>query len=241
MSFLVWLIVVVAVLIFIGFVFRLLTGMAAIILPLALAGFLILGALWVISDVNQLRAHFYNDNKLFLLDIDGGLAGGFTMDASGIPQPLGNLTEMRNEYPDLAMMQGDYYKVIVLTWPVVADDINMPALSASKEELREALLSNTPKRLVINKTAERLGTQVLPEIREQVDAIYPTQDAFRSMVFAILATKPLSDPQAIMDGYKAGTVRVWPETVTFKLIKSLPSGLTNWMIPVKEDNNGVPG
>lgn len=237
MSLIVWIIVLIAVLVVFTLALRLLEGAAKIAVVLGIAVFVLLGAVWVITDVNDLRAHFLQDDKLLLLDIDGTLASGFVLGNEGMPQPITNLSVMRKQYPDLNAIKGETYKVIVIDWPAVARPLEVDGLTATDAELRDALLSDTPKRLLINKLADKNGKDALPLIRQQVDAQYPTQDLFRSQVFILLTAQLLSEPSDFLAQLKLGTVHVWPETVTFKILKRLPESLSAALLPQQAEQS----
>jgi len=234
MSFVIWLIVIIALIVVAGLVWRFVGGVLGLVLPLLVTVLLLVGVVWLFMDVNDLRQHFYQDEKLFLLDIDGELSGAFRMDDDGIPRPVMDLDQLRNDYPDLAAVRGDAYKVLVLTWPVVAKDIELANLKATKQEIKTALLSERPKQLVIDKAVKLFGEHALGQIKLQVDNEYPSHDAFRSQVFVLLASEPLMNPSIITRGMKQGTVIIYPETVTFKILKILPEGIGNWLLPTAE-------
>jgi hypothetical protein len=141
---------------------------------------------------------------------------------------------LRSDYPDLAAVRGDAYKVLVLTRPVVAKDLELANLKATKQELKTALLSERPKQLVIDKGVKLFGEHALGQIKLQVDNEYPSHDAFRSTVFVLLASDALMNPSIITQGMEQGTVIIYPETITFKILKILPEGLGNWLLPTAE-------
>lgn len=239
MSLIIWIIVLIAVLVVFTLALRLLEGAAKIAVVLAVAVFVLLGVVWMITDVNDVRAHFLQDDKLFLLEIDGTLAAGFVLGGDGAPEPIANLSRMRTWYPDLNAIKGTAYKVIVVDWLAVARTLKVDGLTATDAELRDALLSDTPKRLLINKLADQHGKDAVPLIRQQVDQDYPTQDVFRSQVFVRLAEPVLAEPKNFLAQLKFGTVHVWPETVTFKILKLLPEGLSATLLPQQIEQNAA--
>lgn len=227
----IWIIILVVLVFAIGLLLRAVGSVARIVVSLLLIALVLAGGGWVMMDVNDLRQHFYQDDKLFVLDIDGRLAGAFVLGGDGLTKPVTDLRPLRAAYPDLAAIQGDAYKVIVLTWPVVAGDLQLEGFSAARDELRAALVSDNPKQLFIDKAIVEYGPQALGQIKLQADTLYPTHDAFASTLFALLAEKPLANPDLMFRGLKAGTVRVWPETVTFKILKVLPEGFHKLLVP----------
>ncbi len=232
MSLLTWIIVLIAVAIVLsGLILRWASGMFRLIVPVLLVGLLLGGGFWIYSDINDLRQHFYQDDKLFVLDIDGVLAGAFTLDDDGIPRPVADLRPLRQGYPDLAALQGSHYKVIVLTWPVVADTIALQDFEASARELRAALRSDNPKQVFIDKALGQFGADMLGQITKEADRLYPTDDVFASTIFAVLAQKALMHPDRMFEGLRQGTVRIYPETVTFKILKVLPEGFGSIVLP----------
>lgn len=230
MSWLVIIIVILVIAALLGVLFRTLTGFVRVAVVGLVIGGVIVGGVVIISDVIDLKNHFYQDEKLFVLEIDGNVGGAFLMGGAGIPDPLTDLRGIRSGYPDLAMIQGNAYKVIVMDWPVVADDLELVGFRATAQELRNALLSENPKQLFIDKAVEEYGADALGQIKLQADTLYPTRDSFAGTVFALLANKPLSNPDVFLSGLKSGSIVVFPETVTFKILGILPEGVARALV-----------
>jgi hypothetical protein len=216
-----------------GLLLKKIGGWIAIAVPIALLAIVIALGVWIMMDASSLQNHFYQDDKLFVLDIDGNAAGAFVLGKSGIPVPVGDLSSIRVMYPDLAFIKGNYYKVIVLDWSVVQGDIDVLNFKASADEIKSALLSKDPRQLFIEKTSKAFGGGMIADLAAQVVALYPTNDFFASSMFAILAEEPLLNQDFIFAGIRQGTVIVYPETAVFKIIKLLPEDLARILIPVK--------
>ncbi len=231
MSLLLWAIVVIVIIVVFGLLLRLLEGVAKIVLTVVLVGLVLAVGAWILVDINDLRQHFYQDDKLFLLDINGELEGAFVLGGDAVPKPIADLGGLRSAYPDLAAVQDGNYKVIVLEWPVVAGALDVPGFSATEKELHAALRSRNPKQLFIDKMVARFDARMLGQITAEADRLYPTDDAFASTIFALLAGEPLRTPDVIFAGLSQGTVRVHPETVTFKIMKVLPEGMSSVLLP----------
>ena len=231
MSWLVLLLVILALVVAFGLILRVLEGAAKTIVAVIVLGIVVGGAVWIFWDINDLRQHFYQDEKLFILDIDGKAAGAFSLGSDGVPNIVTDLRTIRSAYPDVMLVRGNYYKVIVLTWPVVAQDLELSGFSATQDEIKTALLSENPTQLFIDKMVARYGQGAYGQVKLQADTLYPTHDAFASTVFALLASKPLSSPNLIFMGMNQGTVLILPETITIKILKILPSGMTNYLAP----------
>lgn len=233
MSIIVFILIVVLCFVVLGFVLRMLKGVARVMFSGVVLLLLVIGAVWLAMDANDLGRHFYQDEKLFLLYIDGQVSGAFVLGPSDIPKPIGDLSEIRSAYPDLSKIQGEYYKVLVLNWSVVQGDIDILNFKASSDEIKSALVSENPRQLFIEKTSKALGGGMIADLTAQVLAIYPSNDFFSSTMFSILAAKPLSNPDLVFAGIKQGTVQVYPETAVFKILKILPSDLAKVLVPVK--------
>jgi hypothetical protein len=231
-----WLIVLVVLIILVlvvGFLLRMLKGAVKLIATIAVIAILIGGALWIFNDMNSLRKHFYQDDKMFLLEIDNDIVGGFRLGATGIPVPLSGIRDLDGE-PDEWGFEDEYYKIIIITWPVVAKDLELAGFSASANEVRQALLSEHPKHLFIEKSTAALGIRARDQLKLQADTLYPNEDAFAGTVFALLAEKPLSNPDLMFRGMKEGTIRIYPETITFKILKILPDSFNKLLAPAPE-------
>jgi len=227
-------IVVLAVAVAVWLVLGVLKSIAKMIIGLLLVVAVVGLGVWIMIDANNLSHHFYQDDKLFILDIDGKVAGAFVLGSSKIPVPLGDLSRIKSEYPDLAKLKGSYYKVIVLDWSIVQADIDVLNFKAGADEIRSALLSSNPRQLFVEKMSKALGGGMIADLTAQVIALYPTNDFFASSMFAILAEKPLMNNELLFAGIKQGVVKVYPETAVFKMIKLLPRGLAKVLVPVKE-------
>jgi hypothetical protein len=231
-----WLLVLIALIVavlIIGFLLRMLKGAVKLVATLFVIAVLVGGALWIFNDMNDLRKHFYQDDKMFLLEIDSEIAGGFRLGATGIPVPLSGVRGLDGRLDEWGF-EDEYYKVIVITWPVVAKDVQLAGFSATASELRQALLSEHPKHLFIDKGTASLGIRARDQLKLQADTLYPNEDAFAGTVFALLAEKPLSNPDLMFKGMKEGTVRVYPETITFKILKILPDSFNKLLAPAPE-------
>ena len=230
MSWLVVLIVLVIAVLLVGFLLRMLKGAVKLVATIAVIAVLVGGALWIFNDMNDLRKHFYQDDKMFLLEVDDRIVGGFRLGATGVPVPLTGVRGIDGE-PDEWGFEDEYYKIIIITWPVVARDIELAGFSATASELKQALLSEHPKHLFIDKGTAALGIRARDQLKLQADTLYPNEDAFSGTVFALLAEKALSNPDQMFRGMKEGTVRIYPETITFKILKILPDSFTKLLAP----------
>ncbi len=230
MSWLIALILLIVVVLIIGFLLRMLKGAVKLVATLFVIAVLVGGALWIFNDMNSLRKHFYQDDKMFLLEIDDEIAAGFRLGATGIPVPLSGARDLDGK-PDEWGFEDEYYKVIIITWPVVAGNIELAGFSANKDELKQALLSEHPKHLFIEKGTAALGLKARDQLKLQADTLYPNEDLFAGTIFAVLAEKPLSNPDLMFKGMKEGTVRIYPETITFKILKILPDSFNKLLAP----------
>ncbi len=233
MSWILLLLIIIIVLVVLGWVLKKIGGMIAMIIPLALLLVVVVFGIWIGMDAYDLSRHFYQDNKLFILDIDGKPYGAFVLGADEFPGIITDLDKIRETYPDLAALQGNNYKVVVLKWPVVANDVEILGFSASANEIREALLDPNPKQKFAYLVLKGKGAAALAVLMATFDAVYPINDAFTSSAFALLAVKPLQDSDLMYKGIKDGNVIVYPETAVFKTMKVLPLGVTKALMPAK--------
>ncbi|MEM4239986.1 MAG: hypothetical protein QXM31_00870 [Candidatus Woesearchaeota archaeon] len=231
MSWIIWLVVLLAALVVTGWVLRKIGRLFALVVMLCLAAAIIVAGAWVLIDSNDLSQHFYQDDKLVLLDIDTRVAGAFVLGESKIPRPIGDMAGIIRAYPDLSKIKGNYYKVIVMDWSVVEGNISIPGFKATGREIRSAMVSGKPRDLLIKKSSEALGGGLLADITAQAIAMYPSEEMFASSMFAILAAEPLSNPDKMLKGMKEGKVIVYPETIVFKTIKFLPLDLARLLVP----------
>jgi hypothetical protein len=210
-----------------------LKGIARTVVGLLLVAAVVGLGVWIMIDANNLSQHFYQDDKLFILDIDSIPAGAFVLGSSKIPVPIGDLSQIKAEYPDLAKLKGSYYKVVVLDWSIVEADIDILNFKAGADEIRSALLSSNPRQLFVEKTSKALGGGMIADLTAQVLTMYPSNDFFASSMFTILAAKPLQDSDFMFAGIKNEKVIIYPETIIFKIIKLLPEEMSKALVPAK--------
>ncbi|MEM2916374.1 MAG: hypothetical protein QXT19_03405 [Candidatus Woesearchaeota archaeon] len=233
MSWIVLLLIIIAVLALLGWFLKKIGGMIAMIISLALLLVVVVFGIWIGMDAYDLNKHFYKDNKLFILDIDAKPCGAFVLGADEFPGIITDLNKIREKYPDLSALKGNNYKVIVLKWPVVENDVEIMGFTASKSEIKEILLDENPKQRFAYFLLKGKGAAALAALMATFDAVYPINDAFSSSVFALLAVKPLQDRDLMYKGIKDGNVIIYPETATFKVMKALPLGVTKTLVPAK--------
>lgn len=233
MAWIIWLIVVVCVLVVLVWVLKKIGGLVAMIIPLVLLAVVVAFGIWVGIDAYDLNRHFYQDDKLFILDIDGKPYGAFVLGSDELPGIIPDLSGIRQAYPDLAALQENNYKVIVMKWAVVENNISIMGYGASANEVRESLLDENPKQKFAYFLLKGKGTAALAAMLASFDTIYPVNDAFSSTVFSLLAIRPLHDPDLVYRGIKDGNVIVYPETAVFKTMKVLPLSITKTLVPAK--------
>jgi hypothetical protein len=87
--------------------------------------------------------------------------------------------------------------------------------------------------LFVDKAVQGYGPQARMQFQQEADRAYPSEDAFASTLFAVLAQRPLNDSRLLLENIRLGSVLVYPETITFKLLKVLPEGIGRLLMPQK--------
>lgn len=182
--------------------------------------FCVIVGFFVYRDVMDLKKNFVNSSKLFLLeDNDKFLAGAqmYGFDLGNNPPHMlnGNEIEELNSKSGYKEVLGSHYKIILIrmdAFNALPDSIEMGGIEIiSKETLFSLLRSDNP-------IDDFLGSN--DELPEEANDDTTFKNVLFFGAFGVLVKE--RGPFYVLKEYKRGNVLVYPETITFKVIRFLP-------------------
>src|SRR3989344_2481679 len=213
----------------------------ALLAFLALALFGTVFGFNLFTDITDIVQNFPTAKKLFLLKDEQILAGfessltdTTAIDAAGVASFQSSLNKN-----DLDSIRGNYYKLIIIDTKTFADLDSITSELSTKpfsgDDLLDAIRAdNTLEQLtgIIIKTQNMPDT---PQVRGYVadnlkkSKISTNADA-RATLFAQLVQASTKDQSLLIKSLKSDAVIIYPETITFKLAKVLPSFITEKIV-----------
>ena len=142
----------------------------------------------------------------------------------------------------LASYQGnientDYYKIIVVDKKAfTVDRISMNGNDLSTSRVLEIIRSDAPRDEVVESIRTAQSLPDTPEVRKYImvrlqEASINTDADMRATLFAqLIAAEVQQDPLSLTRSTAEGTITFYPETITFKVIKILPRGITEALL-----------
>jgi hypothetical protein len=229
------LIVLGAVLLFLATKF--LTKAIGLIVKIFIIIILILGILTVLvyKDMNALRQGFAENNNTFFLYENNKLYTAITMG------PITNLSlslDSFNYFTKEQISQGeaelnsknyaallkDNYRIFLIK-PIVLNKpytINI-LIELNEGDLLNMIMSDDPLMAFAEKTKDKynLGAEVLKETFQET---YGTDDKIKGYLFAAMLANYFQkqEPGELVKNFKEGKIQVYPETISFKIIRYLP-------------------
>ncbi|MBD3361897.1 hypothetical protein GF358_03850 [Candidatus Woesearchaeota archaeon] len=218
------LIVVLAVLI------RFVKKIVRIILIVAIVVLVIGAGAYVIKDAYNLKKNFLSDEKLLVLDMDGNIPAAVISKDVSVPVPVtavDNLDELYSEQKFNAM-KGNKNWLIIFDWTAFddLDVIGTEDYMFSMADVKKILESDNARRFIIDKMVLEQGKELEPVITREVNKIFPTEDHLKSVLFSFMIAKFL-EQNSVFTEYFNNNIFIYPETITLKIIKILPTG---WML-----------
>lgn len=210
----------------------------------------VLGAM-LFSDISKLSEKVQTENKLFLFEKNGSIDGGMILSDLSIGEMTyfneEKIKEMNLLYStkELDKVLGDNYKLIIIKQSALEKigNITLNNESKPKEEVLNIINAEKPIEAFIVKMAEQDDRKINAlntEERKIADAELQKQIAkatndfkaqmnitddtqFRGMLYAIIASNIINDIPLLLENYKNENIIIYKETMTFELIKLIPS------------------
>lgn len=194
----------------------------------------------VIRDAQEFNENFPKAQKLFLLKDSDTLLAGFAGKLTEPDEVLSyvtdeQLTDFQRAYDakNLSAIRGTYFKLIIFD---VAAFKHTPTMTLDGKQVSvDTLLSQ----IRAPDTLDRVVTDIIREeelsntddvrrfvkktVQEQLHI--ETDQDMRAVLFAQLFSARNEDPFFIIAEFKEGTALIYPETITFKLVRIIPEFL----------------
>jgi energy-coupling factor transporter transmembrane protein EcfT len=190
---------------------------------------------FVYQDAMDIKENFPDSEKLILLDVEGKLAAGMYGTLTEQQQPEFVSTSKLKEYQanyksNMKAIQGDYYKIFIIKESMfddVGETLEFGDYSFSKEDALDLLKSEDALEDIATLMIEEQGLPDTPELREQLKQQVKSSEEAKALMFGALFTEKMKDPSPvnILNEMKDGNIVIYPETIVFKLVKSMPLSL----------------
>ena|GEM_PF-5806636 len=188
-------------------------------IPLIIIALLIVGAFYFVSDTADLQRNFAVENKIFLLDMDGKIAGAFVSGADE-QKIITELEKYNRLYPNnMDEILGNYYKVIIVHWDAFSEikELDMEVKKLSQEEIKNLLSADNP--MVVLEEGPFKG-------------MFESGNTLKSVLFSWLFAEENQKTNLIVQ-YRKGVVDIYPETTSLKVIKLIPEPILERLVKVE--------
>ncbi len=203
--------------------------------------------LFVYMDANDLKENFADSDKLFLLESNDNIISGF-YGVMGEKQTPAFLTEQELEQynnlyqkNDLQSIQSDkFYKVFIIKKSLFDDidqGVEMNDVVFTKEDINEILSSDNAVEDIMDLIiAKRELPTDSESLREDMRENFKSDIETKGLLFAALFSEKISDegPVVLLSELKGKNIMVYPETVVFKLAKTIPISLVEKIVTLQE-------
>ena len=213
-----------------------------------------MGGFLLYLDFNDFKENLFEE-KVVLLNHNNVLVGGFIVkdiqkienvsfidsstikdyNSKGLEDILGDNfklfivdSDMFSDIKDLDFQGKTFHKDYIFSLLNSDDPINMIAEETYSEELEKALLE----------VPEEFHEQFISDFESQKDSAIESLKSqlniddgsqFKGLIFGALISKSLDDPTDLFDYLRSGSLKVYPETIMFKLVKSFPPYLIDFV------------
>jgi len=192
---------------------------------------LIVGGFLIFNDVKDFKENFSERGNVILLENDGIVLAGYTMEENPKFFTSSQISEysihlQNKDYDDIL---ADRYKLMVIDIDLITDldtdRINLGDATLKKESMKGIFKSDEPfedfnKAIIEDKN-------LLPD--SDFDSKINNEDLkFKASLLGTIVDQELLGPEnsiTFFDQYKKGNIIIYPETSLFKIMKILPLGL----------------
>lgn len=190
---------------------------------------LVLG-FFVYQDVNELRQGWPDSDKLVLLANDEVYAGMITTFGGGKePVFIENVDNYQAAYQNENYQEilGSGYKLFIFKLSMFEkndEELDFSGSKISQRALINAIESDDSIDFIADELAEDVGSK--ESWKSEVIGEIGGEAMFKGALFGVLLqNKMMKDPLFVFKQYSRGNVVIYPESITFKLIKALPFSL----------------
>ncbi len=184
----------------------------------------------IYMDASDIRKNFAESDNLYLLESEGEILAGFVTKGAVEPEMLSSLDEIIKKYEssDFAgiLAGGKYYKMITINEKSLEGlgEIDLVQLKISAEDAFRIIKSEEAAEDYRQLLAEKNFTD---EGAESSNA-----EKVKGLMFYFLYSQASIEqgPMFLVDNIKSGLVKVYEETLVFKIIKRFPTSMVKNMI-----------
>ncbi|MBI4153347.1 hypothetical protein HY497_02390 [Candidatus Woesearchaeota archaeon] len=190
------------------------------------------------NDIKDLQKNFPKAQKLLLLNEDNMILAGFEGKLFSSDDVLSYISEeqraaFQQHYSvrDLRGLRENYFKVIMFDTSAFEQMELSVSGNISANEALGIIRADNPIARTVTQVIRRDHLPDTPETRSFLTKGFrekgvSSDDDMRAFLFVLLFKAALEkDPWFLMNGFKSGSIIVYPETITFKLAKLVPMGV----------------
>ncbi|RMF05752.1 hypothetical protein D6764_03945 [Candidatus Woesearchaeota archaeon] len=215
-------------------------------------------AAFTYQDVKDLQQKFLSEKKLFLLSQSGApldsasvpseadILAAFSVtdisqgQAEFLNQEDLNAVKSAPSFENLTFAGGgDYYKVLIFhlepLFAQVPQTLSYQDIGFPKEQVKSFITSSSPRDDFLDVAGPKLLgdiSQMSPQLRESILSQLGSDAEFKSQIFGLVLSLAIENkgPAFILESFHDGTIQVIPETISFKLVKGMPSSFIDLAI-----------
>ena len=210
-----------------------------LILALFLVVSLVL-SFFIYRDVVDMQKNFEQGNSLILIELDGSIVAGVMGSFSGEQASmLWNVSDYNAKYQadDIDGLLGQNYKLMIFSEASFdnVDTIKIMDKDYSNDFIMSLLRSENPIDDYVDNEIESDDKTARYELRRQIQY---SNTEFKSILFGALLGNGMEDRGFIfiLEQYREGDVFIYKETLTFKIIKSLPLAFVRGLVTKAKTN-----
>ena len=198
---------------------------------------LVVFGVFVAIDLKDIQDNMQTSQNLFLLEKNNKINAGISWSLDGKTQPVFVTKESIDSYSaalssnNLKEIQGDYYKVILIDEKSFdsIDEISNGQTSYTRQQIINLLNSDAPLDEFIMSSQKGITKDQIAVLKPQLMQTMKikSDEEFKGFLFAMLFSAALEQKGSIfiLDQYKEGNIKVYPETIVFRTLKVIPSSI----------------
>ncbi len=186
--------------------------------------------IFIYQDVVDIKENFVSSNKLFLLEDNNEILTGIIIigdETVFIDENQVNTYTNYLQEKDYESLLGDNYKFMLVKLDILnelKDEYEMLDETVTKEELFTIFRSEEPYKELAGKNPE--GKVTIND--QEIDAANKVK--FKGLLFGVVLANDLiksKNPFKMLIYYKKNYIEIYPETILFKFVKSIPTSFVS--------------
>jgi hypothetical protein len=224
-------------------IFKIVKAVAKAIFIVSVLAFFTLSVMGyvVLMDIRSFNQDFVNQPSVVLLESGGNIVAGFSAKLGSEMSSSYHLISdsdlafyrMSFDSNDLGSAKKDFYKVFVVHSAALEpmSELDLLGVKANKDDFSAWMNSNSSIDDFINSKVPYENQKAPFKQRLAAELNITSDTGFKDLLFfqatySLLADKTSSSQQLfLLDNFRKGNIDIFPQTVLFDIIKSVPSGL----------------